>query len=103
MIQWIYKTYGHDKAALCSTVTRYRAKGAIRDVGKAIGLPEDLIKTLSFGIWSWSETVGERQVRELGLNPDDRRLTLTLERDAFRRNRKGDSFFCANQIHHSGR
>ncbi|RVN52655.1 hypothetical protein CN090_34460 [Sinorhizobium meliloti] len=26
-----------------------------------------------------------------------------LERDAFRRNRKGDSFFCANQIHHSGR
>ncbi|RVN75763.1 hypothetical protein CN110_06690 [Sinorhizobium meliloti] len=27
----------------------------------------------------------------------------SLERDAFRRNRKGDSFFCANQIHHSGR
>ncbi|MDW9451593.1 DNA polymerase III subunit alpha [Sinorhizobium meliloti] len=79
VIQWIYKTYGHDKAALCSTVTRYRAKGAIRDVGKALGLPEDLIKTLSSGIWSWSETVGERQVRELGLNPDDRRLTLTLK------------------------
>ncbi|MHC2423240.1 cytochrome oxidase assembly protein ShyY1 [Sinorhizobium meliloti] len=29
--------------------------------------------------------------------------TWQLERDAFRRNRKGDSFFCANQIHHSGR
>nr|WP_234841462.1 DUF2867 domain-containing protein [Sinorhizobium meliloti] len=29
--------------------------------------------------------------------------SLPLERDAFRRNRKGDSFFCANQIHHSGR
>ncbi|RVE96428.1 hypothetical protein CN172_20575 [Sinorhizobium meliloti] len=28
---------------------------------------------------------------------------FALERDAFRRNRKGDSFFCANQIHHSGR
>ncbi|MEX2742072.1 error-prone DNA polymerase [Rhizobium mongolense] len=78
VIQWIYKTYGHDKAALCSTVTRYRAKGAIRDVGKALGLPEDLIKALSAGIWSWSETVGERQVRDLGLNPEDRRLTLTL-------------------------
>lgn len=78
VIQWIYKTYGHDKAALCSTVTRYRAKGAIRDVGKALGLPEDLIKALSSGIWSWSETVGERQVRDLGLNPDDRRLALTL-------------------------
>ncbi|ASP65946.1 RES domain-containing protein [Sinorhizobium meliloti] len=31
------------------------------------------------------------------------RLHRQLERDAFRRNRKGDSFFCANQIHHSGR
>ncbi|NKJ82579.1 error-prone DNA polymerase [Rhizobium leguminosarum] len=77
VIQWIYKTYGHDKAALCSTVTRYRAKGAIRDVGKALGLPEDLIKALSSGIWSWSETVGESQVRALGLNPEDRRLALT--------------------------
>jgi error-prone DNA polymerase len=79
VIQWIYKTYGHDKAALCATVTRYRAKGAIRDVGKALGLPEDLIKTLSSGIWSWSETVGERQIRELNLNPEDRRLALTLQ------------------------
>jgi len=78
VIQWIYKTYGHDKAALCSTVTRYRAKGAIRDVGKALGLPEDLIKALSSGIWSWSETVGESQVRALGLNPEDCRLALTL-------------------------
>ena len=78
VIQWIYKTYGHDKAALCSTVTRYRAKGAIRDVGKVLGLPEDLIKALSSGIWSWSETVGESQVRALGLNPEDQRLALTL-------------------------
>ncbi len=47
VIQWIYQTYGKDKAALCATVTRYRAKGAIRDVGKALGLPEDVIKALS--------------------------------------------------------
>jgi error-prone DNA polymerase len=78
VIQWIYRTYGHDKAALCATVTRYRAKGAIRDVGKALGLPEDLIKALSSGVWAWSEAVGEKQVRELNLNPDDRRLALTL-------------------------
>lgn len=78
VIQWIYKTYGHDKAALCSTVTRYRAKGAIRDVGKSLGLPEDLIKALASGVWSWSETVDESQLQALGLNPDDRRLALTL-------------------------
>ncbi|ANL10306.1 error-prone DNA polymerase 1 [Rhizobium sp. N113] len=79
VIQWIYKTYGKDKAALCSTVTRYRAKGAIRDVGKALGLPEDVIKALSSGMWSWSEEVSDRNVRELNLNPEDRRLVLTLK------------------------
>ncbi len=80
VIQWIYKTYGRDKAALCATVTRYRAKGAIRDVGKALGLPEDVIKSLSSGMWSWSEElVTDRGLRELNLNPDDRRLALTLK------------------------
>jgi error-prone DNA polymerase len=80
VIQWIYRTYGRDKAALCATVTRYRAKGAIRDVGKALGLPEDVIKALSSGMWSWSEElVTERSLRELNLNPDDRRLALTLK------------------------
>ena len=46
-MQWVFETYGRDHAALCSTVIRYRAKGALRDVGKALGLPEDLIKLLS--------------------------------------------------------
>jgi error-prone DNA polymerase len=79
VIQWIYKTYTHQKAALCATVTRYRAKGAIRDVGKALGLPEDLIKALSSGMWSWSEEISDRNVKEMNLNPDDRRLVLTLK------------------------
>ncbi len=78
VIQWIYRTYGRHKAALCATVTRYRTKGAIRDVGKALALPEDLIKALSSGVWAWSEAVGEQHVRDLNLNPDDRRLALTL-------------------------
>ncbi|MDW9481852.1 DNA polymerase III subunit alpha [Sinorhizobium meliloti] len=80
VIQWIYDTYGRDKAALCSTVTRYRAKGALRDVGKALGLPEDLITQLSSGVSGWSkEGVGEKQVRESNLNASDYRLTLTLQ------------------------
>lgn len=40
VMQWIFDTYGRDRAALCSTVTRYRTKGALRDVGKALGLTE---------------------------------------------------------------
>lgn len=38
VIQWVYENYGRDRAALTATVTRYRSKGALRDVGKAMGL-----------------------------------------------------------------
>lgn len=80
VMQWVFERYGRDHAALCSTVIRYRAKGALRDVGKALGLPEDLIRTLSGQIWGWSEEgVAERHVEELSLNLADRRLRLTLD------------------------
>ncbi|SMO96324.1 error-prone DNA polymerase [Paracoccus laeviglucosivorans] len=80
VIQWIYRTYGRDRAALTATVIRYRAKGALRDVGKAMGLPEDLITALSALIWAWSEDgVTDAQLRELNLNPADRRLRLVLD------------------------
>ena len=80
VMQWVFDTYGRDHAALCSTVIRYRTKGALRDVGKALGLPEDLIKTLSGQVWGWSEDgVAERHLKELNLNLADRRLKLTLD------------------------
>ena len=80
VIQWVYDTYGRDHAALCSTVIRYRTKGALRDVGKALGLPEDLIKTLSRQVWGWSEDgVQPEHVEGLNLNVNDSRLRLTLD------------------------
>ncbi len=79
VIQWVYNTYGRDKAALCSVVSRYRGRGALRDVGKVLGLPEDLTKLLSSQVWRWSEGVGEKQVQELNLNMEDRRLKLAFE------------------------
>ncbi|TGQ89014.1 DNA polymerase III subunit alpha [Mesorhizobium sp. M8A.F.Ca.ET.208.01.1.1] len=80
VMQWVFDTYGRDHAALCSTVVRYRTKGALRDVGKALGLPEDLIRTLSGQVWGWSEEgVEERHVEDLNLNLADRRLRLTLD------------------------
>ncbi|MBZ0229147.1 MAG: error-prone DNA polymerase [Bauldia sp.] len=80
VMQWVFDTYGRDHAALCSTVIRYRTKGALRDVGKALGLPEDLIRTLSGQVWGWSEDgVAERHLKELDLNLADRRLKLTLD------------------------
>ncbi|GGF67884.1 error-prone DNA polymerase 2 [Azorhizobium oxalatiphilum] len=80
VMQWIFETYGRDRAALCSTVIRYRTKGALRDVGKALGLSEDLIKTLSGQVWGWSEDgVEDKHVESLNLNLSDRRLRLALD------------------------
>ncbi|WP_398467901.1 error-prone DNA polymerase [Tardiphaga sp.] len=80
VMQWVYETYGRNHAALCSTVIRYRAKGALRDVGKALGLTEDLIKMLSSQVWGWSEEgVEAKHAEELNLNLGDRRLRLALE------------------------
>ncbi|HEV2619711.1 MAG TPA: DNA polymerase III subunit alpha, partial [Acidobacteriaceae bacterium] len=80
VIQWIYQTYGHHRAALCTVVSRYRAKGALRDVGKALGLPQDTLKLLSAQVWGWSDQgVEPKHTEGLGLNLADPRLRLTLE------------------------
>lgn len=80
VIQWVYETYGRHRAALCSTVIRYRSKGALRDVGKAMGLPEDVLSLLSSQIWGWSSEGAEpKHAEELNLNLEDRRLKLTLD------------------------
>jgi error-prone DNA polymerase len=80
IIQWIYETYGRNHAALTAVVTRYRARGAIRDVGKALGLPEDLTASLAGQVWGWSaEGVGEKHLEQLNLDAVDRRLRLALE------------------------
>ncbi len=79
IIQWIYDHYGFDKAALCSVVTCYRGKGAIRDVGKVLGLPEDLTKLMSSQIWWWTEGTGEKHAKELNINLEDRRVRLAFD------------------------
>ena len=80
VIQWVYRTYGRHRAALCATVIRYGARGAVRDVGKVFGVPEDVTGALAGLVWGWSrDGVGEAEVRSLGLNGDDRRLRLTLD------------------------
>ncbi|MBE7183812.1 MAG: error-prone DNA polymerase [Methylobacterium mesophilicum] len=80
VMQWVFDTYGRDRAALCSTVIRYRARGALRDVGRALGLSNDMISGLASQVWGWStEGVEEKHAAELNLNLQDRRLRLALD------------------------
>jgi error-prone DNA polymerase len=75
VMQWVFDTYGRDRAALCSTVIRYRAKGAMRDVGKALGLTQDIVETLSSRNLEQSEGAED----EHGGAHGDRRLRLALD------------------------
>lgn len=79
VIQWVYETYGHDRAALCATVIRYRSRGAMRDVGRALGMPEDVLKGLSSQVWGWSNDIPKAEIKDIGFNVDDRRLRLLVE------------------------
>ncbi|CAM4109661.1 DNA polymerase III subunit alpha [Comamonas aquatilis] len=55
VIQYIYAKYGRDRAALTAVVSCWRSRGALRDVGKALGLPADLIDALAKGQYWFSE------------------------------------------------
>ncbi|MDX3911582.1 MAG: error-prone DNA polymerase [Sphingobium sp.] len=80
LIQWIYKTYGRNHAALTAVVSRFRSRGAVREVGKALGLSEDVTAGLASQVWGWSrEGVEDRHASELNLDLTDRRLALTLD------------------------
>jgi error-prone DNA polymerase len=80
VIQYIYSKYGRDRAAIVATVTQQHQKGAIRDVGKAMGLSVDTVSKLSGAIWEFTdEWFDEDRIREAGLNPNDPHLKKVLQ------------------------
>lgn len=80
VMQYIYQKYGRDRAAIVATVTQQHQKGAVRDVGKAMGLSGDTITMLSASVWKFTEDwFGGEQLRAQGLNPDDPHLRKVLE------------------------
>lgn len=79
VIQYIYQKYGRDRAAIVATVTQQRQKGAIRDVGKVMGLSVDTINRLSASIWEFTDEWFEgNRLTEQGLNPNDPLLRKVL-------------------------
>ncbi len=70
VIQHIYDRYGRDRAGIAATVISYRPRSAIRDVGKALGLTEDITARIADTQWgSWGEDIPESHVQEAGLDP----------------------------------
>ena len=70
VMQYVYRRYGRDRAAIVATVIHYRPKMAIRQVGKALGLTDDITAALSGTVWgSWGGMSPDEHIRQAGLNP----------------------------------
>ena len=83
VMQYIYRRYGRERAAIVATVIHYRPRMAIRQVGKALGLTEDVTAALSGTVWgSWGSMAGADHLAQAGLdadNPEIRRATTLAE------------------------
>ena len=80
VIQYIYRKYGRHRAGLCATVIHYRPRMAIREVGKAMGLTEDVTAALARTVWGgWGNEIGEAHVAETGMDTADPHLIRVLK------------------------
>ena len=84
VIQYIYRKYGRDRAALAATVISYRGRSAVRDVGKALGLSPGQVDRLARSLQWWDGgTIVPERLAEAGLDPDNPviRRVVTLAHD----------------------
>ncbi|HMM77588.1 MAG TPA: error-prone DNA polymerase [Gammaproteobacteria bacterium] len=71
VIQYVYRKYGRRRAALAATVISYRARSAIRDVGKALGLSVEQVDRIARNVYWWDDrTAIEERLREAGFDPE---------------------------------
>jgi error-prone DNA polymerase len=84
VIQYIYQRYGRERAGIAATVIHYRQRSAVREVGKALGLSEDVTQRLSGTIWGGrSGELPEARLAEAGFdpgNPEIERLRDVVDR-----------------------
>ena len=80
VIQHLYKRYGRQRAAICATVIHYRPRSAIREVGKVLGLTEDVTAALAGMVWgSWGSKPDPEHVRQTGLDPNNPQIEEALK------------------------
>ncbi len=72
VMQYIYRRYTRRRAGIAATVIHYRPRSTIREVGKALGLTEDVTARIASTIWgSWGGDVPEKRAAEAGFDPDN--------------------------------
>ncbi|MEX0964627.1 MAG: error-prone DNA polymerase [Pseudohongiellaceae bacterium] len=77
VIQHIYQKYGRHRTAIAATVVTYRSRSAVRDVGKALGLDDELIDRLAKSVFWWGSDL-EEQLSDSGVDYDDPKIKALL-------------------------
>ena len=84
VMQYVYRRYGRERAGIAATVIHYRSKSTIREVGKALGLSEDVTARLANTSWgSYENELEDQRFAEAGLklaNPEIARLKTLVGR-----------------------
>ena len=83
VLQYVYDRYGEQGAAMTATVITYRGRSAVREVGKALAFPVEVLDRLSRLMNTWrAESFQEElpaRFKEAGLNPSDSRVRSFLK------------------------
>ncbi len=80
VIQHIYAKYGRNRAGLCATVIHFRPRMAIREVGKVMGLSQDVTAALAKTIWgSWGRELGAKEAAQAGIDLTDPLMARTIK------------------------
>ena len=80
VIQHIYDKYGRDRAGIAATIIHYRPRSAVREVGKVMGLSEDVCAAIASNYWGSMEAeVAEDRARDAGLDMNDPHLKRTMK------------------------
>jgi len=78
VIQHIYERYGRSRAGIAATVIHFRPRSAVREVGKVLGLSEDVTARLTSTVWgSFADRMETRRFTDAGYDlssPDLERL-----------------------------
>ena len=81
VIQYIYRKYGRERAALAATVICYRPRSALRDVGKALGYDPAQVERLARGMQWWDgPRIDPERIRGCGFDPDDPKTRRLIAR-----------------------
>jgi len=79
VIQYIFRKFGRERAAICSTVIHFRTRSALREVGKAMGLSVDSLNALTSQVWGYRDAnMTTERAQSVGLDPRADRVGLTL-------------------------